>query len=103
MAASRGNYVEVVETLLAHGANISARDKRGFTALVEASRENCVDVVRLLLSSGADPNVADYDERTPLWWACINGHVILPACSWSQEPGPTFRTRTGIRRLGGHV
>ena len=37
-----------------------------------------------LLAEGADPNMADYDKRTPLHIACSDGHVEVRTmgCQW---------------------
>ena len=57
-AAERG-YVEVAEKLLAHGANVDARQD-GFTALMRSSMAHQPDTTRLLLRAGAD-----IDARLP--------------------------------------
>jgi ankyrin repeat protein len=43
--------------------------------LLEAAKENNMPEVLRLLSVGADVNVKDYGDRTPLHWACENGHI----------------------------
>ena len=57
---------EMVECLLAAGADMEKADKYGNTPLIYAAREGHVEVVQLLLSAGADTEKADGDDRTLL-------------------------------------
>jgi ankyrin repeat protein len=58
MIASASGNTAAVTTLLAHGANVNAKEKTyGQTALFFAASRNRGDVVRLLLAKGADPKV----------------------------------------------
>lgn len=45
---------EVIEWLLANGANPSAADNKGFTPLLQTARTGEMDFVRILIQSGAD-------------------------------------------------
>lgn len=47
----------VFELLLAHGADLEARDERGWTPLMEAVVCGTADEARALLALGADPDV----------------------------------------------
>ena len=60
---------DVVWLLVAKGAHINARSKRGETALAAAAGRGDDESVTLLLSKGADVNVADYRGYTPLMHA----------------------------------
>jgi ankyrin repeat protein len=60
---------EVVWLLVAKGARINARSKRGETALASAAGRGDDESVQLLLSKGADVNAADYRGYTPLMHA----------------------------------
>ena len=57
---------DVVSLLVAHGANATARSKRGETALGDAAGRGDLSAVKLLLEKGADVNAADYRGYTPL-------------------------------------
>jgi ankyrin repeat protein len=60
---------DVVWLLVAKGARINARSKRGETALAAAADRGDDESVKLLLSKGADVNAADYRGYTPLMHA----------------------------------
>lgn len=45
---------DVIELLVAHGANINARNRQGNSALAEAALKGKIDVARALLAAGAD-------------------------------------------------
>ena len=60
---------DVVWLLVAKGAHINARSKRGETALAAAAGRGDDESVTLLLSKGADVNATDYRGYTPLMHA----------------------------------
>jgi ankyrin repeat protein len=66
--ASRNGHVEVVRTLLEHGADAGADDNR--LPLHVASKNGHVNVVRILLEHGADAR-----GFTAMWLASKYGHV----------------------------
>jgi hypothetical protein len=65
-------WPRIVELLLAAGADVTAADDDGHTALAYAVIQQCAvtpaeeqEAVRLLLQAGADPNQPDAEGRTP--------------------------------------
>ena len=71
MRSSESNALFTAQFLLAKGANVSARSRKGLnlgkTPLHIAARFSSVDVARLLLVEGcADVNATDKDGNTPL-------------------------------------
>jgi ankyrin len=62
MVASRTGNPDIVEQLLAKGANVDARAARGQTALMWAVAQKHSDVVRVLLAHGADVHA-----RSEVW------------------------------------
>jgi len=65
-AVIAGNRFEV-ERLLAHGADVNARNKDYWTPLHQAASNGNREMAELLLAHGADVNAKDYkDDFTPL-------------------------------------
>ena len=71
---------EVAEVLLAHGADVSARDYKGGTPLHLATCEDLQGVAEVLLAHGADVNAKDKTGQAPLHWAA-NVALHCPASS----------------------
>ncbi|MEL6440901.1 MAG: ankyrin repeat domain-containing protein [Cyanobacteria bacterium J06621_8] len=81
---------ECLRLLLAHGANVNARDSLGRTALEIAILWCLPEIVKLLLLHGADPNLRDSHHLTPL----------MKATRWGiQDARPTIDKLQIIRHL----
>jgi len=63
---------ETIRILLRYGADLSYRDKDGWTLLHHAVRESNEDLIDLLLKRGAEINAKDKYGYTPLHWAVTN-------------------------------
>ncbi|MCI4393387.1 hypothetical protein PGIGA_G00156910 [Pangasianodon gigas] len=61
-ACARG-WINIVQHLLEHGADINCSAQDGTRPLHDAVENDHLDVVRLLLSYGADPTLATYSGR----------------------------------------
>ena len=66
MWAAAEGHSDVVQLLIARGADVKAASKSGFTALVFAAIKNDAEIRRALLAAGADPNYALRDGITAL-------------------------------------
>ena len=75
-AAAAANQSEAVQLLLARGADVNKKLKRGQTSLMIASYHGDIEMVRLLISSGADVN-SDCEGETALSFAKQKGHAEL--------------------------
>jgi hypothetical protein len=73
MAASQVAQPEIVQFLLAQGADMHARGENYRTALFYASSAGCAHCVHILLAHGADVNCLDVKHMTPLMAAVSAG------------------------------
>ena len=93
LAARRGNLT-FVRLLLRYGADVTATDSKGRTALHEAAYGNQVGAIHLLLEAGADLHAADTDGgRTPLHRAA--GNMAVEAVSALLKLGPSVNAPDG--------
>jgi ankyrin repeat protein len=58
--------LDVAKLLIAHGAEVDARSRRGSTALMDATSPADLDLMRLLVAGGADPHLKAGDGSTLL-------------------------------------
>jgi hypothetical protein len=72
--ASMDGDVEKVTSLLDSGADVNARDLRGWTPLLWAVKRGQMDLVKLFLDNGADVNAKGEHGWTPLMEAANRGH-----------------------------
>ena len=74
-ATARGHVDTIQRVLTNFMVNINFLTKRKESALITAAENNHNDVVQLLLDRGADPNMADQDGFTPLFFAVQDGFI----------------------------
>ncbi len=70
---------EVVSLLLACGAELEGRTRRGGTPLQWAARFGLVSAMQALIAAGADVNLRDEDGETALWHAAWTGQAEATA------------------------
>lgn len=75
MAAAFEGRANVVDLLLALGANIDQKDYDGWTALLHAARNGHKQVVSLLLRRGAEAMTLSSSGRNALMVAATHGRV----------------------------
>jgi ankyrin repeat protein len=64
-AAYKG-HKEIVELFIAEGADVDAKDDKGYTPLHWAARNGHKEIAELLIAKGADVNAKADGGRTPL-------------------------------------
>ena len=99
-AAKAGN-LKGLEAALAGGADVNARDERGWTALMYVVDKGYVLLVEPLLTAKAEPDVRAPDGATALFMAAAHGHseIIEPLIKAGADPmikGPKGKTATEI-------
>jgi ankyrin repeat protein len=71
--ASHWGDIDVVKLLLPKVTHVDDPDRHGRTALHEAARAGHREIVELLINDkGADPNIKDFHDRTPLFFAFLS-------------------------------
>lgn len=73
VAASEVYQPQVARFLLLHGADHTAKDIRGATALHLAA-QNFLEIFNMLIKANADVNAVDADGLTPLHWGAKAGN-----------------------------
>jgi hypothetical protein len=75
-AAQRG-HADVVDLLLAKGADVNARLRDGYTSLTMACRGDHWDVAKVLIANRADVNIATGNGYTALIFAASEGQLEI--------------------------
>ena len=88
---------DVVEHLIATGANVHARDDGGLIPLHNACSFGHAEVVQLLLSAGADPNARDNWSYTPLHEAAIKGKIDVCIVLLQHGADHNIRNAEGVQ------
>ncbi|OQR80629.1 hypothetical protein ACHHYP_17402 [Achlya hypogyna] len=73
-AASKG-YVQIVQALIAAGANVDRANKSGWTPINSAANRGELSVVEQLIAAGADINQANESGWTPLYVAASKSNL----------------------------
>lgn len=99
--AADHDQTQVIELLIADGAEIDARSDAGDTPLHWAAFDGRTDAATLLIERGAEVNPKDKDGNTPLHWAAARGHVKMTELLIAHGADLRARTYTGCTPLRG--
>ena len=76
-SAAKADDVVAIEQLLAAGADLEARDGRGYSPLMLAAYSGSAAAFDCLLAAGANPNSADDGGNSVLMGASFKGYVAI--------------------------
>lgn len=94
-AAKLGD-LNALAALIDAGADINARDPRGYSPLMLAVYLGQVEVASYLIEMGADVNSTDFNGNSILMGACFKGHVTMVEMLLMNGANPTARNSTGM-------
>ncbi len=66
---------EILESMLAQGADVEAVDESGFSALRIAAMHGYLECIEVLLAHGAEVDAEDSDGKTALHYAVMAGQL----------------------------
>ena len=98
-AAARHNCEPEARALIARGAAIDARDRKGATALGEAAGAGKTRLMALLIDKGADLNARAVDGSTPLFLAAEQDRPAATRLLIERGADPNIPGRDGVRPL----
>ena len=106
--AAKAGDIEVLNALLAAGADVDDRDGRGWTALMHAVNAGQGPVTELLLASRATPAIRAPDGATALFIAVSRGYpeIVTLLRNAGADPwlaGPNGRTAAEAAHAGGNA
>ena len=96
--------IDGLKAALKAGANVNARDSRGWTALMHAANKGYKLLVPSLLAARADPDIQAADGATALFMAAVHGHaeivaLLMKAGADISVKGPKGKTAVDVARL----
>ena len=102
--AVQAGDIDGLKAALKAGANVNARDRRGWTALMHAANKGHTLMLAPLLAAKADPDVRAADGATALFMAAAHGHaeivsLLMKGGADVAIKGPQGRTAVDIARL----
>ncbi|XP_067676346.1 serine/threonine-protein phosphatase 6 regulatory ankyrin repeat subunit A-like [Haliotis asinina] len=109
MLAAVNGHKEIMELLVAKGANVTLTDKNGNTILHRACRGGDIEVVKYIVSKKmVDINTGKRKNQTSLMLACLWGHKAVVELLVQQGANHSLTDKRGDNILhyacqGGHV
>jgi ankyrin repeat protein len=109
LKSSFPDVVKVVETLIAHGANINDQDEFGQTLIFYADEFNEIEMLPFLVSKGADPRHVDVFSNTILHICLVRFRPVDKFQDLARMIANDFRVdinavnRMGVTALSMHI
>ena len=97
-AAKLGDF-KTVEKYVNKGADLTAEDEYGFTALAWAALKGHVEMVQALIDKGADPNAVIHNGSNVLACAALKGHVEVVKMLIDKGADPNAANHDGLTAL----
>jgi ankyrin repeat protein len=94
-AADEPARVELIDLLVAHGADVNARNQRRVTPLHMAARYGLALTAAALLRHGAEVDARDVNNETPLYRAVNLGHLDVARILLEHRADPNLPDRLG--------
>lgn len=76
-SAAANDDIAAIQSLLAKGTDVDAKDGKGRTALLIATHENRIGAAKALIDAGADVNAKDLINDSPYLYAGARGHLEI--------------------------
>mmetsp|Transcript_32842 Transcript_32842/g.29701 ORF Transcript_32842/g.29701 Transcript_32842/m.29701 type:complete len:119 (-) Transcript_32842:1338-1694(-) len=89
-------WIEVVEVLLEHNANIEAKTSMQRTPLHLSCMRGNLPIVKILVKHKANLNATDNDFNTPLHYVCEHGFPDILKFLLDQKPEITIKNHAGL-------
>ena len=99
VVAADNGHQNVVERLLAKGANLNARNSRGETALFDAVNRRYTEIATLLISREANVNIGNKEGETPLHLAADMDQAGLVSLLLTNKANPNAKNVLGFTPL----
>jgi uncharacterized protein len=99
LAAARDGDLTAARGALAGGADLEARDPKGWTPLMFASIRGYEQLAELLLDAGADVNARAHDGSTPLIAAATMGELEIARALLKRGADPLLENSAGASAL----
>ncbi len=99
MGASRGGDTDLVQFLLEQGANVNAKDKTGWTALLLGIAPDKIEIAKILIEKGADVNAQNEHGYTALMSAIICDDMQLVKLLLANNAKVNIQRRDGKTAL----
>jgi uncharacterized protein len=91
--ASFHHRSDLLNWLIAKGANVNHQDRNGYYALHFVGQEKLADIAAILLDAGAQTELRDIYGNTPLWTASFSARGDLSVVKLLVQHGASFENK----------